>query len=106
MLRKGVYPHEYMDDWEKFNETPLPEKSDFYSLLNMEDVTNADKVCQNFKIKKLGEYHDLHVQSDTLLSADVFENFKNMFLEIYELDPSHFLSTAGLAWQAALKKPK
>ena len=69
-----------MDDWEKFNETSLPEKEDFYSHLNMEDIPNADhvhrkRVCKNFKIKSLGEYDDLYVQSNTLLLADVFENF-------------------------------
>ena len=111
LLQKGVYPYEYMDDWEKFNETSLPEKEDFYSHLNMEDITDADyahakRVCKDFEIKNLGEYHDLYVQSDTLLLADVFENFRNMCLEIYELDPAKFLSAPELAWQAALKKTK
>ena len=110
LLQKGVYPYEYMDDWEKFNETLL-EKEDFYSHLNMEDITDADyahskRVCKDFEIKNLGEYHDLYVQSNTLLLADVFENFRNMCLEIYELDPAKFLSAPGLAWQAALKKTK
>ena len=111
LLRKGVYPYEYMDDWEKFNETSLPEKEDFYSHLNMEDITDADyahakRVCKDFEIKNLGEYYDLYVQSDTLLLADVFENFRNMCLKIYTLDPRKFLSAAGLAWQAALRKTK
>ena len=95
LLQNGVYPYEYMDDWEKFNETSLPEKGDFHSHLNMEDITEADcahtkKVCKDFEIKNLGEYHDLYLQSDTLLLADVFENFRNMCLEIYELDPAKF----------------
>ena len=85
MLQKGVYLCEYMDDREKFNEKSLPEKEDFYSHLNMEDFTDADyghakRVCKDFKIKKLEEYHDLFVQTDTLLLADVFENFRNMCL--------------------------
>ena len=72
MLRKAVYPYEYMDDCEKFNETSFPEKEDFYSHLNTEDITDADFVhaernCKDFRIKNLGEYHDLYVQSDTLL---------------------------------------
>ena len=72
MLRKVVYPYEYIDDWGKFNETSLPEKDDFYSRLNMEDITDADyvhekRVCKDFEIINLGEYHDLYVQSDTLL---------------------------------------
>ena len=72
MLRKVVYPYEYIDDWGKFNETSLPEKDDFYSRLNMEDITDADyvhekRVCKDFEIINLGEYHDLYVQNDTLL---------------------------------------
>ena len=85
-----------MDDWEKFSEISLPEKEESYSHLNMEDITDADyvhakRVCNNFRIKNLGEYHDLYVQSDTLLFDDVFKNFRNMCLEIYELDPEKFL---------------
>ena len=111
MLWKGVYPYEYMDDWEKFNDTSLPEKEDFYSHLNMEDITDADYMhrkilCKDFEIKNLGDYHDTHVQSNTLLLANVFENFRNICLKIYELDPAKFLSATGLAWQAALKKTK
>ena len=66
-----------MDDWEKFNEMSLPEKEDFYSHLNMEDITDVDyahakRVCKDFEIKNVGEYHDLHVRSNTLLLADIF----------------------------------
>ena len=72
-----------MDGWEKFNETSLPEKEDFYSHLNIEDITDAyyahsKRVCKDFEIKNLGEYHDLYVQSDTLLLTDLFENFRIM----------------------------
>ena len=85
-----------MDDWEKFNETSLPEKNDFYIHLNVEDVTDADyahekRVCKDFEIRNLGEYHDLYDQSDTLLLADVFDNFRNMCLKKYEIDPAKFL---------------
>ena len=109
LLRKGVYPYEYIDDWEKINETTLPEKEEFYSNLNMEEITDADymlekRVCKDFEIKHLGEYHDLYVKSDTLLLADVFENFRKICLKIYQLDPAKFLSGPGLAWQTALKK--
>ena len=62
------------------------------------------KVFNEFGLKDLGEYHDLYVQSDTLLLANVFENFRDKFIEIYKLDPAHFLSARGLAWQACLKK--
>ena len=83
LLRKGVYPYEYMDSWKKFDETTIPPKEDFYSKLNLEDISNEDyahaqKVWGVFEIKYLGEYHVLYVQSDTLLLADVFENFRNM----------------------------
>ena len=109
LLRKGVYPYEYMDSWERFNETSLPDKEAFYSNLNMEDITDVDYkhakiVFKNLINKTLGDYHDLYVQSDTLLLADVFENFRNMCIKVYELDPAHFLSAPGLAWQACLKK--
>ena len=100
-----------MDSWEKFDETTLPPKEAFYSNLNLEDIsdedyTHAQKVWDVFEIKNLGEYHDLYVQSDTLLLADVYENFRNMCLNIYELDPVYFVSAPGLAWQACLKKTK
>ena len=73
----GVYPYEYMHDWEKFISTSLPENKDFYSHLNMEDITDTDythvkRVCKDFEIKHFGEYYDLYVQSDTLLLADLF----------------------------------
>ena len=108
LLRKGVYPYEYMDSWEKFNETALPPKKDFYSNLNLEDISDEDyahaqKVWDVFEIKNLGEYHDLYVQSDTLLLADVYENVRKC-LDKYELDPPYFMSAPGLAWQACLKK--
>ena len=109
LLRKGVYPYEYMDSWEKFNETVLPPKKAFYSNLSIEDISDEDyahaqKVSDVFEIKNLGEYHDLYVQSDTLLLADVYENFRNMCLDKYKLDSVYFVSAPGLAWQACLKK--
>ena len=76
----------------------------------MEDIDDIDyrhgnNVFKGFKLENLGDYHDLYVQSDTLLLADVFENFRDMCLKEYELGPAHFLSLPGLAWQAFLKKP-
>ena len=111
LLRKVVYPYEYMDNWERFNEILLPNKEAFYSNLNMEDITDTDyrhanKVFKELKLKNFGEYHDLYVQSDTLLLADVFENFRNMCIKVYELDPAHFLTVPGLAWQACLEKQR
>ena len=109
LLRKGVCPYEYMDNWERFSETSLPNKESFYSSLNLEnindiDYTHGNNVFKKLKLINLGEYQDLYVQSDTLLLADVFENFRNMCIKLYELDPAHFLSLPGLAWQACLKK--
>ena len=102
LLRKGVYPYEYMDSWKKFNETELPDKEIFYSKLNEEGITDEDyahaqKVWNIFGIKNMGECHDLYVQSDTLLLAHVFEIFRDKCIEGYELDPAHFLSAPGLA---------
>ena len=98
-----------MDNWERFHETSQPDKK--ASKLNLEDITDKDyehaqKVWEVFEIKNLGEYHDLYVQSDTLLLADVFENLIDKCIEIYELGPAHILSVPGLAWQACLKKTK
>ena len=109
LLRKGVYPYEYMDTWERFSEISLPSKEIFYSNLNMEDISDIDyrhanNVFKRFKLKNLGDYHDLYVKSDTLLLADVFNNFRDMCIKEYELDPAHFLSLPRLAWQACLKK--
>ena len=109
LLRKGVYPYEYMDNWKKIDETSLPSKEAFYSNLNLEDISDEDyihaqKAWGVFEINNLGEYHNLYVQSDTLLLADVFGNFRNMCLEKYKLDSVYFASAPGLAWQSCLKK--
>ena len=106
LLRKGVNPYEYMDSWERFYETSLLNKEAFYSSLDMEDITDVDYrhakgVFKKLNNKNLGDYHDLYVQSDTLLLADVFENFRNRSIEIYKLDPAHFLLAPGSAWQAS-----
>ena len=98
-----------MDSWETFNETALPPKKYFYSNLNLENISDEDcvhaqKLWDVFKIKNLGEYHDLYVEINTLLLADIFENFRNMCLDIYELDPVYFVSAPGLAWKSCLKK--
>ena len=103
LLRKGVYPYEYMDNWERFNETSLPNKESFYSNLNMENIEDIDYTHGN-NVFKIFELKNLYVQRDTLLLADVFENSRNKCLEVYELDPAHFLSLPGLAWQECLKK--
>ena len=109
LLRKGVYSYEYVDNWERFSEISLPSKEDFYSKLNMEDFNDIDyrhanNVFKRLELENLRQYHDLYVQSRTLLLADVFENFRDMCIKEYERDPLHFLSLPGLAFQACLKK--
>ena len=89
-----------MNCWEKFDEILLTNKEDFYSSLNMEGITDVDyrhakKVFKEIKVNNFGDYHDLYVQSNTLLLADIFENFRNKYIEIDELDPAHFLSAPG-----------
>ena len=81
-----------MDSWERSDENTMPPKEAFYSKLNLENITNKDyehvkKVWEVFGIKNLGEYYDLYVQTDTLLLADIYENFRNMCLDIYKIDP-------------------
>ena len=109
LLRKGVYPYEYMDGWDKFNETSTPNKESFYSKFTMENISETDyrhanNVFKTFKFNNLGDYHDLFVQSNTLLLADVFEKFRKACIKTYEVDPAYFISLPGLAWQACLKK--
>ena len=98
LLRKGVYPYQYMDSWKRFNETELLSKDKFYSKLNLEDISADDyvhaiNVWNTFNINNLDEYHDLYVKLDTARLADVFENFKNKSIEIDKLDPAYFLTT-------------
>ena len=109
LLRKGVYPYEYIDEWDKFNEKVLPGKDSFYSNLTLENISETDyahanNVFKKFNINNLGEYHDLFVRSDTLLLADIFENFRKSCLKNYELDPAHFVSFPGLALASLFEK--
>ena len=90
-----------MDDWEKFNETSSPEKEEFYSNLNVEEITDSDyshakRICKNLEIKDLGEYHDFYLKSDSLLLHGVFVNWKKICLKIYELHPANFLPAPRL----------
>ena len=98
-----------MDAWEKFNEISLPSKEDFYSNLNMENINNIDyrhtnNVFKAFKLENLGNYHDLYVQNDTLLLADVFNDFRNMYLKEYELDPAHFFFITRISMASLFKE--
>ena len=90
-----------LDSWKKFEETTIPPKEAFYSKLNLDrDYEHVKKVWEWFEIKNTGEYHGFYVQCDTLLLADIFENFRDKCIEIYELDPAHFWSAPGSTWQA------
>ena len=108
LLRKDVYPFEYMDSWERFNETSIPPKKDFYSKLILQDISDKDYLHAQKSFKEkctgMGDYHDLYVQNDTLLLADVFEKFRDKCVKIYGFDPSYVYSAPGLAWQTCLKK--
>ena len=107
MAQKGVYPYDYMDSFDKFNEQ-LPAKEDFFSILNNEHITDEDynhvlEVWKTFNIRKMGDYHNLYLTSDILLLADVFENFRKTCLEYYKLDPCHYFTSPGLSRDAMLK---
>ena len=104
MIRKGVYPYEYMDGWKKFEETSLLPEDAFYSRLNMkgisdQDYEHAQQVWNTMEKKALGCYHGTSLKTDVLLLADVFETFRNTCLKHYKLDPAHFYNAPGLAWQ-------
>ena len=108
MSQKGVYPHDYMDSFEKFNENELPTKDQFYSILNDQHITDdeynlAKEVWNTFMIRTLGDYHDLYLVSDMLLLTDVFENFRRTCMQYYKLDPCHYFTSPGLSWDAMLK---
>ena len=108
LLRKGVYPYDYMDSLQKLDETQLPPKEAFYSTLSGEGISDEDyehaqKVWKEFGMKTIRDYHDLYNQSDVLLLADVFENFRDVCSKNYGLDPAWYYTAPGLAWDAALK---
>ena len=109
LIRKGIYPYEYMESLDKFKETSLPSIEKFYSNLNMSGVSDGDyehacRVRREFGIRNMGEYQDLYLRTDVVLLANVFESFRRVCLENYELDPSHFYTAPGLAWKACLKE--
>ena len=108
MTKKGVYPYDYMNSFEKFEDSRLPKKEDFFSIMNNEHITDeeykhAQNVWKTFNLKTMGEYHDLYLKSDILLLADVFENFRKACQQYYGLDPAHYFTSPGLSWDAMLK---
>ena len=108
LTRKGVYPYDYVSSLEKLSETCLSPKEEFYSKLNDEHITDEDyqhaiNVWNTLGCKTIKDYHDLYLKSDVLLLADVFENFRATCLKHYKLDPAHYYTSPGLAWDACLK---
>jgi hypothetical protein len=111
LTRKLVYPYEYMNSFDKFKETELPPKSKFYNRLTQKHISSEDysfvqKLWTTFRLDNLGELHDLYVETDTLLLADVFENYRKVIHKNYELDPVHFYTAPALSWSAGLKFTK
>ena len=106
--QKGFYPYEYMDSEEKFNDTKIPPREAFYSNLSGRGITEKDykhawNVWNTFNMKTFKDYHELYNETDVLLLADVFENFRDLCLKIYGLDPVYYFTAPGLAWDACLK---
>jgi len=107
MLKKGVYPYDYMSSWERFEERQLPPQESFYSELYEQDCDEADynhaqNVWTQFQCQTLGQYHDLYLLTDVLLLADIFEAHRMNCLTYYKLDPAHFFTTPNFAWNAML----
>lgn len=108
LTRKGVFPYEYVDSFEKLKETALPSKECFYSSLtdsnvSEEDYNHAQKVWTDFKVRTMGEYSDLYLKVDVLLLADIYENFRNMCYATYSLDSAQYMGSASLSWDSMLK---
>ena len=111
LLRKGVYPYDWVDSIDKFSETQLPPQELFYSKLNDEGISDEDylhaqEVWKEFNCKTFRDYHNIYNVSDVLILADVFENFRDVCNENYGIDPAHHYTAPGLAWDAALKMTK
>ena len=109
IITKGIYPYEYMDSFEKFQEKQLPSIDKFYSSLNNETINNeqyqhALKVWETFNFKTLGEYHDFYLQTDVMRLTDVFENFREVDMNTYKLDPAHYITGCSFSMDASLKK--
>ena len=106
--QKGFYPYEYIDPIEKFNDTKPPPREAFYSKLSGRGISEKNykhvlNVWHTFKMKTFKDYHELYNETDVLLLADVFENFRDLCLKIYGLDPVYYFTAPGLAWDACLK---
>lgn len=108
LIRKGVFPYDWFSDESKFDVQEFPKKEDFYNILTSSHVSDADyrhgeAVFKHFKCRNMGEYSDLYLKTDVMLLADVFETFRKLIMEVYELDPCHYLTLPSLSWDAMLK---
>ena len=106
---KGVYPYDYFDTFDKFRLKQLSPQAKFCSRLTESNINNdeyerAKRIWEHFGIKNLGQYHDLYLQTDVLLLTDVFENFRDLCLEYYGLDPAHYFTLPNFSWDAMLLK--
>lgn len=107
LMKKGIYPYDYMNSWSKFEENQLPSKHHFYNTLRGEPITNKDylhakDVWEIFEIKSLAEYTGLYLKCDVLLLCDIFEKFRNTSLHYYKLDPAYYVTSPSLSWDAML----
>ena len=109
LVRKGVYPYDFMDSFKRLDEKELPATEKCYLRLNDENISDEDyehakKVWKHFKMNTFRDYHNLYNQSDVWLLTDVLENFRDLCIKNYELDPAWYYTAPDLAWDAALKK--
>ncbi|CAH1101722.1 unnamed protein product [Psylliodes chrysocephalus] len=111
MRQKGVFPYNFMDNIMKLDHPNLPSKDEFYDKLNNchitdEEYARAQKVWNVFKCQTLGSYSDLYLKSDVLMLCDIFENFRDVSLKAYKLDPAQYYTSPGLSWDAMLRYTK
>ena len=111
LIRRGVYPYDYMDSFDRFDETELPPQDAFFNKISGDSCSDADyahalRIWDAFNCETLGDYHDIYLQLDVLLLTDFFGKFRKTCLNYYILDPVHYYTTPGLAWDAALSDVK
>ncbi len=109
LLKKGIYPYDYMTGWERFNETELPPRAAFFNKLRNAECSAADyehakEVWARFGCETFRDYHELYLKADVMQLTDVFENFRNLCMKDYFLDPAHYISSPQLSWDAMLRQ--
>ena len=109
LLRKGVYPYEYMSNWTRLDDQQLPPRDQFFNKLrdcecSQADYDHAQRVWTAFNCRTMRDYHDIYLKSDVLQLADIFESFRNLGMKEYKLDPAHYVSSPQLSWDAMLLK--